>query len=77
MINELIYNQPKDILNQKKYLLNDYIKDHFDNTFSIVLKNGGKWIFEETNNTIKDTHMGDLGHQVQSDLFYKHIMKYH
>jgi hypothetical protein len=76
IINELIYNQPKNILNQKKYLLNDYVKDEYDNTFTIILKNGGKWIFEETNNMVKDGHMGELGHQVQSDLFYKHIMKH-
>ena len=76
IINNLIYNQPKEILNQKKYLLHDYIKDSHDNTFSVILKNGGKWIFEETNNEINDDHMGGLGHQVQSDLFYKHIMKH-
>lgn len=76
IINELIYNQPKEILNQKKYLLHDYIKTPFDNTFSVVLNNGGKWIFEETNNQIKDEHMGKLGHEVQADLFYKHIQKF-
>ncbi len=76
IINELIYNQPKDILNNKKYLLCDLIKDQYDNVFTIVLKNGGKWIFEETNNQIKDGHMGELGHKIQADLFYKHIMKY-
>ncbi len=76
IINELIYDLPKEILNQKKYLLFDDIKDKHDNVFSIVLKNGGKWIFEETNDKINDSHMGELGHKIQSDLFYKHIMKY-
>lgn len=76
IINELIYNQPKEKLNQKKYLLNDYIENKFDNTFSIVLQNGGKWIFEETDNKIKDGHMAGIGHKVQADLFYEHIMKY-
>lgn len=76
IINELIYNLPKETLNQEKYLLHDYIKDKHDNVFSIVLKNGGKWIFEETNNKIKDNHMSGIGHKVQADLFYKHIMKY-
>ncbi len=73
IINELIYNQPKEILNQKKYLLNDKIKDEFDNTFSVILKNGGQWIFEETNDHIKDVHMGESGHRVQAELFYQHI----
>lgn len=76
IVNELIYNLPREILNQKKYLLNNHIKDQFDNTFSVVLKNGGKWIFEETNNQVKDIHMSGVGHKVQADLFYEHMMKY-
>ncbi len=75
IINELIYNQPIEILKQKKYLLNDKIENKFDNTFSIVIKNGGQWIIEETNDVVKDFHMGESGHQVQADLFYEHIIK--
>lgn len=76
ILNNLIYNRPKEILNQKKYLLNDKIRDQFDNTFSIVLKNGGQWIKEETNWVIDDGHMGEKGHQVQAELFYEYIMSY-
>lgn len=74
IINELIYNQPKEILNQKKYLLNDKIKDEFDNAFTIILKNGGLRVVEETNGQINDWHMGESGHKVQSELFYNHII---
>jgi len=76
IINELIYNLPKEVLNQKKYLINDKIVDEYDNTFTIVLKNGGLRIVEETNEKIKDWHMGEKGHQVQAKLFYDHIMSY-
>ncbi len=76
IIDELIYNQDKNILNQKKYLLNDLIKDQYHNTFRIVQDNGGQFIYEETNGIVNDHHMGELGHKVQADLFYKHIMKY-
>lgn len=76
IINDLIYNLPKNKLNQKKYLLHDYIIDQHDNIFSVVLKNGGKWISDETNNQINDQHMGESSHKIQADLFYKHIMKY-
>jgi hypothetical protein len=76
IINELIYNLPKDILQQKKYLLHDKIKDSFDNTFSLVLKNGGQWIIDETNNEVNDFHMGELGHEIQAELFYEYIKKY-
>lgn len=75
IINELIYNLPKDKLNNKKYLLNDKIKDKFDNTFSIILKNGGKTISDESEGKINDTHMGKKSHQIQADLFHEHIIK--
>ena len=62
-----------EILNQKKYLLNDKVKDQFDNTFSIILKNGGLRIVEESNKLIDDWHMGESGNKIQADLFYQHI----
>ena len=49
--------------------------DPFDNTFSLVIKNGGQWIIDETNNEVNDFHMGESGHKVQSDLFYEYIKK--
>jgi hypothetical protein len=73
IINELIYNQPKETLSQRKYLLNDKIKDQFDNTFSVILKNGGLRVVEETNGQIDDWHMGESGNRVQAELFYEHI----
>jgi hypothetical protein len=74
IINELIYNQDKDILNQKKYLLNKMIKDEYHNTFRVIFDNGGMRIFEETDGLVNDSHMGESGHKIQADLFYNHIL---
>lgn len=76
IINELIYNQPKEKLNNKKYLLFDHIKDKYDNTFSVVKKHGGLNIYSETNRTINDSHMGKTGHLVQAELFHQHILEH-
>lgn len=37
---------------------------------------GGITIKEETNNVVNDTHFGEFGHQIQSDIIYNHI-KHH
>jgi hypothetical protein len=76
IINELIYNQPNDILNNRKYLINDLIKDQYDNVFTVSNKFGGYNIFEETNGLIQDYHQGKTGHEVQANLFYDHIVEY-
>jgi hypothetical protein len=76
IINELIYNQPNDILNNRKYLINDLIKDQYDNVFTVSNKFGGYNIFEETNGLIQDYHQGKTGHEVQANLFYDHVVEY-
>jgi hypothetical protein len=75
IINELIYNQPKDILHDRKYLINDLIKDQYDNVFTVSNKFGGYNIFEETNGLIQDYHQSKTGHEVQANLFYNHIVE--
>lgn len=37
---------------------------------------GGITIKEETNNVVNDTHFGELGHQIQSNIFYDYIKQY-
>jgi hypothetical protein len=49
------------------------MREHQNNPMPIILNSGGQRIIEETNNEIIDYHMGELGHQVQCDLFYNHI----
>ena len=63
----------KDINLSRQYLLNDLFKQHA--LFLTTIKNyGGKTIDEETEGKIRDTHFGEVGHQVIADLFYKHIV---
>lgn len=76
MINELIYDQPKKVFKNKKYLLSDSINGGWDNVFKVVKDHGGMTITEETNGMIEDSHMGKSGHKVQADLFYDHIINY-
>jgi hypothetical protein len=37
---------------------------------------GGITIKEETNNIVDDTHFGELGHQIQSDIIYDYIKQH-
>ena len=37
---------------------------------------GGITIKEETNNIVNDTHFGELGHQIQSNIIYEYIKQY-
>lgn len=71
-----IYNLPKEILLQEKYLLCDKIKDRHHHCFRVAHDNGSQTISEETNGVIDDVHMGEKGHKVLADLFYDHIMNY-
>lgn len=73
IIENFIYNQPKDILNQKKYLLNDKIIDRHHHPFRIIHDMGGETIEKETNGVVKDAHIGEKGHEILANLFYKHI----
>lgn len=62
----------EDINLNQQYLLNNLFQKHA--FFLGTIKNhGGKTIEDETKGKIKDTHFGEVGHQVIADLFYKHI----
>jgi hypothetical protein len=41
-----------------------------------IIFRGGITIEEETNNVINDGHFGELGHQIQSNIFYDYIKQY-
>ena len=82
--NEIIYNLPPNEFKVKKYLLHDilevgnYHKIHIGgDLLSHIIKMGGKTILNETNGFVKDMiHLGELGHKIQSDLFYNYIKNY-
>jgi hypothetical protein len=67
----IIYDLPTDKKNFKYYLLND---TKTGNAFDeILLQSNNGRIKEETNGLINDLHLGESGHKVQADLFFKHI----
>jgi hypothetical protein len=79
----IIYNLSKDLLNQKKYIINDLIifeignyKGSGEYFFKTLNQYGGKTVQEETNYNCTDNHLGESGHRVQSELFYNYIIKY-
>jgi hypothetical protein len=41
--------------------------------FDVFFNRGGSTIYHETNGVIGDGHLGEKGHQVQYELFYKYI----
>lgn len=41
-----------------------------------IVFRGGISIKEETNDVVNDTHFGELGHQIQSDIIYDYIKQY-
>jgi hypothetical protein len=43
--------------------------------FDVFFGNGGTTIFDETNGIVGDGHLGENGHLVQFQLFYKYITK--
>lgn len=72
--NTIITNIPTEKLREiKKYILSDQIHLDGNNLRQIITKNGGLTIIEETNGLVKDYHLSESGHRIQSELFYKHI----
>ena len=63
------------ILFNKSYLCSNDLKEDVG-IFNIIKNLGGETIYEETNGLIEDNHLGERGHQIQSDLFYEHIINY-
>lgn len=41
--------------------------------FDVFFNHGGTTIYDETNGVVGDGHLGERGHQVQYELFYKYI----
>ena len=73
--NKIINDIPTEKLRQiKKYILSDQIHLDNNNLRQIITKKGGLKIIEETNGSINDHHLGESGHKVQAELFYKHII---
>ena len=69
---KLIHNLPANKRKVKKFLCSDIIKE--DTILSSCVKAlGGMDIKKETNGVIEDYHMGESGHRIQAELFYKHI----
>ena len=84
---KIINTLPNEILNQKKYICNQYAgnfevnKDspngnYYFTIFREIYKRGGKTIEQETNDEIPDTHLGESGHRIQSEMFYEYLKKY-
>ena len=72
--NNIITNIPTEKLREiKKYILSNQIHPDNNNLRQIITKNGGLTIIEETNGVVVDFHLGESGHKIQSELFYKHI----
>lgn len=70
--NSIIYNLPKEQRNDKRYILNETTNDNAFN--EILIQSNYCRIKEETGGVVNDLHLGEMGHKVQADLFYKHIM---
>jgi len=43
--------------------------------FDVFFNHGGTTIYDETNGEVGDGHLGERGHQVQYELFYKYIIE--
>ena len=43
--------------------------------FDVFFEHGGTTIFDETNEVVGDGHLGEKGHFIQYELFYKYITK--
>jgi hypothetical protein len=69
---EIIYRQPKELLNNSKYLSNNFIRED-EIPFDEVFRRGGELIVTETKGLIQDHHMGESGHRIMAELFYEHI----
>ena len=84
MDEKVINSLPKEKLNQKKYICNEYVGKyelsnnslnwgHHFTIFREVYKRGGKNIKQETNDEIPDTHLGESGHKIQFEMFYEYL----
>jgi hypothetical protein len=86
---DIINNLPSKKLNDRKYILHKEIDElplnivgehiHIARSemrrtiFDVFFKYGGVTISEETNGNVMDNHLGEKGHVVQFELFYKYL----
>jgi len=68
-----LWNAGFPFKHQPNYLLNDLLEMEYDSFVGVVRRHGGNTIEEETNNIIKDIHLGRDGNIVQAELFYSEI----
>lgn len=53
-----------------------FVRADFKRTiFDVFFKYGGTTIYDETNGVVGDGHLGEKGHRVQYELFYKYIIE--
>jgi hypothetical protein len=53
-----------------------FVRPHMRRTiFDVFFNYGGTTIYDETNGVVGDGHLGEQGHLVQFELFYKYITK--
>ena len=81
--NKIIFGLPENMRNQKKYILHDvFTRTPEPNRnlggmfFETIFSYGGQTPRMETNNAIPDTHLGESGHKVQSELFIQYLEKH-
>lgn len=60
----------ENTLNKKSFIL------WKDDLLRTIYGKGAKNIHQETNGKIEDTHFGELGHQIQSNIIYEHIKQH-
>ncbi len=81
-----IYNQPLKFLKQKKYICHDLIVPKLDMLkkmpnrsplLNLIIYMGGKLIIDETDGKVLDgTHLGEVGHRIQAEIFYNYITNF-
>ena len=83
---DIINNLPDEELKDDRYILHDEISklppfnsnnQKIKTFFDVIFKYGGKTIEQETDDKILNGyHLGESGHRVQGELFYKYLLKY-
>lgn len=68
--NKIIYKESKEFKNKKKYLCSESDEQIIS---YLIRKKNAKDVKLETKGLIKDCHYGEIGHRVQSEVFYKEI----
>lgn len=57
-----------------EYLIDQYKINPNESFIEVVMRHGGYNIETETNGNIKDNHLGEEGHKIQAELFYKELI---